>query len=174
MHFEQKIVHLRVWNTKRANLWHLQVTVWIEEIMQKSRLNNLYALRLITTKVFGSHGKRWIFLSNSNPKFDPKYFPWFWQLFYSQKMSKRGISNWHIIVSRFFFRVRWHKSQIMGYSSQRLYFHLQRPQWDRYLPQIQPRWPMGGLWWRRRCSQGQYIRTLRSPFHYLFIANKVI
>ena len=79
-----------------------------------------------------------------------------------------------IILLRFIFlwifRVRWHKSQIMGYSSQRLYFYLQRPQWDRYLPQIQPRWPMGGLWWRRRCSQGQYIRTLRSPFHYLFIA----
>ena len=81
-------------------------------------------------------------------------------------MPKWGILNWHIIVSRFIFiflifRVRWHKSQIMGYSSQRLYFYLQRPQWDRYLPQIQPRRPMGGLWWRRRCSQGQYIRTLK-------------
>ena len=80
---------------------------FIEEIMQQSHLNNLYAIRLIATKAFGSHGKRWIFLSNSNAKFDPKIFAISLvsgnYIFYSQKVPKWGILNWHIIVSRFIY-----------------------------------------------------------------------
>ena len=85
-------------------------------------------------------------------------------ILFAKSAKMRNIKLTHYSFTIYFFwifRVRWHKSQIMGYSSQRLYFYLQRPQWDRYLPQIQPRRPMGGLWWRRRCSQGQYIRTLK-------------
>ena len=97
MHFVQKIVHLRVWNTKRVS--------FIEEIMQKSHLNNLYAIRLITTKVFGSPGKRLIFLSNSNAKFDPKFFAISLvsgNFLLAKRAKTNNIKNWHIIVSRFF------------------------------------------------------------------------
>ena len=96
------MIHIYAFCTKNSSLFG-----FIEEIMQQSHLNNLYAIRLIATKAFGSHGKRWIFLSNSNAKFDPKFFAISLvsdnYMFYSQKVPKWGILNWHIIVSRFFF-----------------------------------------------------------------------
>ena len=89
--------------------------------MQQSHLNNLYAIRLITTKDFGSHGKRWIFLSNSNAKFDPNFFAISLvsgnYIFYSQKVPKWGILNWHIsrFIYFFFLNFQGPVTQISNY-----------------------------------------------------------
>jgi hypothetical protein len=42
--------------------------------MQKSHLNIPVCCKINKDQGFGSHGKRLIFLSNSNAKFDPKFF----------------------------------------------------------------------------------------------------
>ena len=54
---------------------------------------------------------------------------------------------------RFFkLRFRRHQSQTLGHSPKRLHFHLQRPQRNHQLSQIQSGWAVGGLGWGRGCS----------------------
>ena len=63
----------------------------------------------------------------------------------------RFSSLWRLLGER----LGRYQFEIMGYQTERLYLHLQRPQSPGEQPEVQPWWPMDRIGWRRGSCEGK-------------------